>query len=76
MKRAIRRHHLERMKKRALRSDKARDIDGCILKDTQVQKLANHLQCCSCHMCGNPRRHFMGKTRQELKNKLEDQNEI
>lgn len=31
-------------------------------------KLANHLAHCSCHMCGNPRKHFPGsKTLQEMK---------
>jgi hypothetical protein len=27
--------------------------------------LANHLKVCSCHMCGNPRKHWKEKTIQE-----------
>lgn len=45
--RARRRLDLDRMKAKARRVYKhARD----------PAKLANHLQYCSCHMCGNPRR--------------------
>jgi hypothetical protein len=31
------------------------------------ERLANHLASCSCHMCGNPRRHFAELTMQERK---------
>ena len=40
--RATRRHHLRRMKAKARRL-----YPG----NTQPEKLANHLCCCSCHLC-------------------------
>jgi hypothetical protein len=56
MKRAIRRHHLRRMKA------KARKVyPWCSVP----QKHANHLAVCSCPGCGNPRRHFGERTRRE-----------
>jgi hypothetical protein len=33
--------------------------------DHQVHLLTNHGKLCSCHMCGNPRRHFNERTIQE-----------
>ena len=54
MDKATRRHHEERMKKRARR----------IYPDMRCpERLANHLANCSCWMCGNPRRRFKGKAR-------------
>lgn len=55
-KRARRRQHLERMKRRAAK----------IYPDmAEAGKLANHLQCCSCLGCGNPRHHHGGPSIQE-----------
>lgn len=44
--RAKRRHHLNRMKRKAK------------LFGDGYAKLYNHLASCSCYMCGNPRKHF------------------
>jgi hypothetical protein len=52
-KRRIRRQHLRRMQKKSER------IYG-------TRKFANHLKCCSCSMCGNPRRYSGEKSRQEI----------
>ena len=51
MKRAERRHHKERMKKRAL--SKLRNWHW---NDTEFFKFADNLTRCSCHMCCNERR--------------------
>lgn len=51
MKRAIRRHHKERMKAKARR----------LFKGTKCpDKYADHLAVCSCWMCGNPRHSRFG----------------
>lgn len=47
-KRSRRRADLARMKKKASR---------IYPKSRNPEILANHLQCCSCYGCGNPRRH-------------------
>ena len=57
MKRAQRRHHLARMKAKAIKA----------FPDQQnAIKLANHMAKCSCHMCGNPRKHYKQRTRKEI----------
>lgn len=57
-KRALRRHHLNRMKAKA----------RSVLPDTpNAERFANHLKRCSCHMCGNPRKIWKTKTLQETK---------
>ena len=67
-KRALRRHHRERMLQRALRS--------CVLsyalsgEDPQSQReialgWSNNLAKCSCSMCGNPRKYWGEITAQE-----------
>lgn len=55
MKRARRRHDLNRMKARSRQ----------IYPRDEAAKCANHLQTCSCYACGNPRKHFNEKTLQE-----------
>ncbi len=63
--RAIRRHHLDRMK------SKAKHIRSIIWGwedadvDYKAALSANHLAACSCPMCGNPRKHFHMLTQQE-----------
>lgn len=59
--RAVRRHHLERMK------SKARKVYWF---NSNPEKLANHLAACSCAMCGNPRKYFKEETRAEYKAKI------
>ncbi len=54
MSRALRRHHLERMKAKAASIGRK-------------AKEANHLAICSCHMCGNPRKWWKRKTFQEIR---------
>ena len=33
----------------------------------EAETLGDHIQCCSCSGCGNPRKHFKEKTMQEKK---------
>lgn len=60
-----RRNDKERMKKRAKK----------LFPNVKCSaKFADNLTPCSCHMCGNPRRHSKGKarlTKQELNNQKE-----
>jgi hypothetical protein len=61
--RGIRRHHLQRLKK-------ARAFDQAIGASRQGDSatLGRHVNApakCSCWMCGNPRRYFDEKSRQE-----------
>jgi len=61
--RGIRRHHLQRLKK-------ARAFDHAIGASRQGDSaaLGRHVNApvkCSCWMCGNPRRYFDEKSRQE-----------
>lgn len=39
--------------------------EGSEWLDRTVNRLAGHGKLCSCHMCGNPRRHHGEKTMQE-----------
>ena len=55
-KRAERRTHKQRMKRKAKLI-----YSGCRCPE----KYADHLSCCSCWMCGNPRKHWTSRTRQE-----------
>ena len=57
-KRVIRRKNKIRMKKKAKKIYPYYD---------KAETLADHLACCSCTMCGNPRKHFKDKTIQEKK---------
>lgn len=59
-KRSLRRHHLQRMKKKAKKVYWFNEPEKAIT-------LADHLASCSCHMCGNPRKFFKEKTLQEKK---------
>ena len=59
MKRSVRRHFRSVMVRRA-----ARVRPGCDCP----QKLADNLQTCSGHCCGNPRKWFGERTAQELRN--------
>lgn len=60
-KRALRRHHKNRMK------SKAKKVYHW-LTEKQAIKAADHLKTCSCYMCGNPRKYKEGPTMQELRN--------
>jgi len=55
--RAYRRAQLAKRKKKALK----------IYPQDKNATWVNHLQGCSCHMCGNPRKHWKEKTLQEKK---------
>ena len=57
-KRAIRRNNKIRMKKKA---------KMLYPEYPKAEYLADHLACCSCSMCGNPRKQFKDKTIQEKK---------
>lgn len=63
MKRALRRHHRRRMIAHALRSYKAVSFSETDRRDW-ARRHYNHLQRCSCWMCGN-RRKWLGPTVQE-----------
>ena len=73
--RAERRHHHNRMKKRT-----EEFVDLQWHKDREpeefakiVCKRAENRQKCSCHMCGNPRKHWKDKTLQEKIAELKEQ---
>jgi hypothetical protein len=66
--RAIRRHHLARMKSKA--NHVFSNIWGTGVGDLEWSARhavlhANHMAVCSCSACGNPRRHFHMRTQQE-----------
>lgn len=68
-KRAIRRHHRERMIQRVMKYDLVRfywdwgQVD--LIKDRKrATQFYNHAAVCSCWMCGNPRRHKWPKEEQ------------
>jgi hypothetical protein len=63
MKRARRRHDRQIVVRRAAR---IRPAEAC------PQKLADNLQTCSAHCCGNPRRHWGEITRQEVRAAVRD----
>lgn len=60
-KRAERRHHRDRMKAKARRIAS----QSAHLDPDNFSKLHDHLAYCSCHMCGNPRKHWNELTMQE-----------
>jgi hypothetical protein len=62
--RGWRRHHRERMIRRALRSLVVRGWDGRAAREDAL-RWYDHLKKCSCYLCGNPRRYGAGATRQE-----------
>ena len=65
MGRALRRHHLNRIKareRRKLLSSLERDY----VTPVAIGRHAATPTLCSCNLCGNPRRHFGGVTKQEL----------
>lgn len=57
-KRALRRHHLNRMKAKASKVYWWHEPE-------RAAKWANHLAACSCYMCGNPRKWWNESTMQE-----------
>lgn len=59
--RAIRRHHKERMKRKAAWVGRAR----WDWPDIPVGKYADNIAICSCWMCGNQRRYSKQRTVQE-----------
>jgi len=59
--RAIRRHHMERLKKRR-RFHWGMDL---LHEPKRLGQAVNTPHPCSCYMCGNPRHHFEKKTMQE-----------
>lgn len=64
-KRALRRHHRQRMIARALRSL----MVLCLPEEYRLQRalrLSNNLKWCSCYMCGNYRK-YRGPTVQDLR---------
>jgi hypothetical protein len=81
MRRAVRRHHKFRMRKKARRIFNSWGNstwgDYSHYSFLQEGKYADHLKSCSCHMCGNPRKFWNEKTRQELKAKLKtEENDV
>jgi hypothetical protein len=70
--RAYRRHHAERMIRRAERllGSWAKDKDWV---NWSARRWADNLAKCSCESCGNPRRHFNEVTIQEQRAKIKDE---
>jgi hypothetical protein len=64
-KRALRRHHRQRMIRHALRSCLFLWETDEELRRKRVLRWYNNLQKCSCYMCGNPRKYDGKPTRQE-----------
>lgn len=66
-KRAIRRHHRERLKQKRRSYWMAFDpyCDYPIVNNERVVRLINTPTPCSCDLCGNPRRHFGEISKQE-----------
>ena len=62
-KRALRRHHLKRMKKKAIKVFRSLDFKDDRWAVEHGIKVANHLQCCSCMVCCNVRRRESGKNK-------------
>ena len=63
MSRAKRRHHKFRVRENAKRAMKW--LLGDLYDEDAVTKRADHMANCSCWMCGNPRKYFNERTRQE-----------
>jgi hypothetical protein len=68
-KRAERRSQKERMLRKALRAAESfyASSDFEEWKERWARKHADNLAKCSCHMCGNPRKHWNEPTIQEKK---------
>jgi hypothetical protein len=62
-KRALRRHHLKRMKKKAIKVFRSLGYSQDRWAVEHGTKIANHMQCCSCMVCGNLRRTESGKNK-------------
>lgn len=72
--RAMRRHHLDRMKAKAnrvFRDSWGYGKGGRIIDGKDICKHANNMKTCQHPGCCNPRRHFGTKTRQELWDDIE-----
>ena len=67
MKRALRRHHVARLK-RSRRFHWGRDLAQ---EPKPLAKAVDTPCLCSCWMCGNPRRYFRELTRQERRELLD-----
>ena len=83
MKRAIRRHHSARMKAKARRFYRQwnryiynwrSEAEEKKFEDAAAKR-ADHIKCCSCWMCGNPRKYLKELTVQEIKAILKDKEE-
>ena len=64
MNRAKRRHHKFRVREKAKRVLKWLMDD--LYDETDATKRADHMAGCSCSMCGNPRKYFNERSRQEI----------
>lgn len=76
-RRARRRHQDRRMRAKALCL--AEIVKGSSQFPSPVNvwiRNRNHLASCSCWMCGNPRKYFLERTRQELKAELDEREQL
>jgi len=65
--RALRRHHRERIKRKRLRQFHIMFEDRIAnLYSKEIIKMLNTAVPCSCWMCGNPRKYWKEKSRQEI----------
>jgi hypothetical protein len=74
-KRALRRHHRQRMMQHAVRSYALRWEEDAQVQRERVVRWYNNLSKCSCWMCGNPRKYEGKPTRQELRQLLAAQDD-
>lgn len=64
--RSERRHHHQRMLNKVKNFDWVKRWFGTEeSREEHVRRMAENRHPCSCHMCGNPRKHFKKKTIQE-----------
>jgi len=68
--RAIRRHHIERLK------NNRRTHWNRVLSKEELGMVVETPTPCSCFMCGNPRKYFKQKTNQEKRNEDKFKNEL
>lgn len=64
-KRALRRHHRQRMIRRAMRSYALESEEDSGLRREWALRWYNNMKKCSCFMCGNPRKFEKRLTTQE-----------
>lgn len=65
-KRALRRFHQERIKRKRKKHFISNTPEGISFSQRRLHSFLETPTTCSCWMCGNPRKYFNEKTKQEL----------